>query len=108
MYQLSTGDIQMSDNNPNAGEQVLNAVKFVANTSILPGSSQLIEGKVGAGLAYGVAGLAAKTVFGPWLWVGIGLDSYSKSASGKHLWELFGSSKSAGSEEATKTIGEPV
>jgi hypothetical protein len=96
-----------SNDPPSSSGQVLNAVKFVADTAILPGSSQLIEGSVGAGLVYGAAGLAARTVFGPWLWLGIGLDSYSKSASGKHLWELFGSAKSE-TPEVPKVSAEPA
>lgn len=92
---------------PAAGEQVLNAAKFVADTVFLPGASQLIEGHVGTGMVYGALGLAAKAVFGPWLLLGVGLDSYSQSTSGKHLWELFGKSK-GDAPAASKTIAEPV
>jgi|SRR6516225_9560878 hypothetical protein len=80
----------MSDNQPpTAGNQVMNAVKFIADVSILPGSSQIVEGSVGPGLLYGAAGFAAMAIGGPLLWLGVGLDSYSMSASGKHLWELL-------------------
>jgi hypothetical protein len=96
----------MSKKETSAGGQVLNAVKFIADVSIIPGSSQLIEGSVGSGLAYGVAGLAAKAIFGPWLLLGVGLDSYSKSASGKHLWQLFGADEEA--EAPAITAAEPV
>lgn len=96
-----------SDDTPGAGEQVLNAVKFFADTAVLPGSSQLIEGNVGTGLLYGAAGLAARAVFGPWLWLGVGLDSYAKSASGRHLWELLGSPKSERAD-VQKVTAEPT
>lgn len=96
-----------SNDNPGSGEQVLNAAKFLADTMVLPGSSQLIEGNVGTGVIYGVVGVAAKSFFGPWLWLGVGLDSYSKSASGKHLWELLGKSKSDAAA-VQKTIPEPA
>jgi hypothetical protein len=80
----------MSDNQPlSGGTQVMNAVKFIADVSILPGSSQIVEGSVGPGLLYSAAGVAAWAIGGPWLWLGVGLDSYSMSASGKHLWELL-------------------
>ena len=76
-----------------AGEQVTNVLKLVADLAIIPGSGQLVEGKIGEGVMYGLAGVAAKIIsplFGPlfWVpWVFVGLDSFSKSAAGKHLWE---------------------
>jgi hypothetical protein len=79
---------------PSAGEQVVNALKLIADVVVLPGSGQLAEGKVREGLLYGIVGVTAKIVspvLGPlaWVpWVGVGLDSFSKSAAGKHLWEL--------------------
>ena len=94
----------MSNNQtPSAGDQVVNALKFLADISIMPGSSQIVEGSVGSGVVYGVAGWAAKVMGGPLLWLGVGLDSYSVSASGKHLWELSDTSKKT--PEATP---EPV
>jgi hypothetical protein len=81
--------------NPTTGAQVVNAAKLVADVGILPGIGQLAEGRVAEGALYGVSGLAAKAILTPLLgplglvaWVAIGLDSYSKSSSGKHLWEL--------------------
>ena len=83
----------MSDQ-PSAGGQVVNALKLIADVAILPGSGQLVEGKVGEGAVYGAVGLAAKIIspiLGPLFflpWVMVGLDSYSKSTSGRHLWQL--------------------
>lgn len=85
---------------PSTSEQVVNGVKIVANLALLPGTSQIVEGKVGAGILYGVGGLAARAVFGPIGWIAAGLDSYSVSSSGKHLWELM--SKPSASEEKRK------
>jgi hypothetical protein len=84
----------MAEIHPTAGEQVANGLKLVANVAVLPGTSQLVEGKVKEGVLYGAAGVAAKMLsplLGPlwWVpWVGVGLDSYSKSASGRHIWEF--------------------
>ena len=84
----------MADTNPTAGEQVVNGLKLAANVAITPGASQLVEGKVGEGLTYGLVGVLTKLaspLLGPlwWVpWVGVGLDSFSKSTSGKHLWQL--------------------
>jgi hypothetical protein len=79
---------------PAPGEQLANAVKLAANLAIIPGTSQLVEGNVREGLVYGLAGVASKVVsplLGPlwWVpWVGVALDSFSRSASGRHLWQL--------------------
>jgi hypothetical protein len=84
----------MSDHS-STGQQVTNALKLFADVAIMPGSSQLVEGKVAEGALYGVAGLAGKLLISPLLgplfwvpWVAVGLDSFSKSVDGKHLWEL--------------------
>jgi hypothetical protein len=74
---------------PPPGGQVVNAVKFVADQVFMPGTSLLVEGKVGAGLMHGVAGIAGRVLMGPVGWMMVGLNSYSKAASGKHLWEHF-------------------
>lgn len=91
---------------PTPGAQVVNAAKLVADVGILPGIGQLAEGKIAEGAMYGVGGLAAKIILTPvlgplgWLtWVALGLDSYSKSSAGQHLWEL----KSAGAKAHAKT-----
>lgn len=75
---------------PAPGAQVVNGVKLVADVAILPGMGQLAEGKIAEGAMYGIGGLAAKALLGPigWIgWLALGLDSYSKSATGNHLWE---------------------
>ena len=80
---------------PSPGEQAVNALKLVADLGFLPGSGQLAEGKVREGLLFGVTGLATKMLLSPilgplgWVpWIAVGLDSFSKGASGKHLWQL--------------------
>lgn len=79
---------------PAPSEQVVNGLKLVANVTVMPGTSQLVEGKVREGVVYGLAGAASKMLsplLGPlwWVpWMGVALDSFSKSTSGKHLWQL--------------------
>lgn len=77
-----------ANSEPSVGEQIANGAKIVADLALLPGASQIVEGKLGTGLLYGVAGVAAKSVFGPLGWIAAGLDSYSVSATGRHLWQL--------------------
>jgi hypothetical protein len=84
---------------PSPGGQVLNAAKFIADTAVMPGSSQLVEGDVGTGIVYGVAGAVVTwlthSFLGPLGWLAVGLDSYSMSSSQKHLWQhFFGSAPS--------------
>ena len=84
-----------SSTSPSPSMQAVNAVKLVADVGVLPGIGQLAEGKVAEGALYGLGGVAAKLIVGPvlgplgWVaWVALGLDSYSRSSSGRHLWEL--------------------
>ena len=86
-----------------AADQLVNGVKFVGNVAVLPGIGQIIEGSVGKGVLYGVTGFVAHAIVGPWGWIATGLDSYSVSSSGKHLWELFGSSRAADSPSSAKS-----
>ncbi|MDP1547832.1 MAG: hypothetical protein Q8L87_17630 [Anaerolineales bacterium] len=78
-----------------AADQLVNGVKFIGDVAVLPGIGQIIEGRLGTGVVYGLAGFAAHAVVGPLGWIAAGLDSYSVSSSGNHLWELFGSSRAA-------------
>ena len=87
------------------GGQVLNAVKFIADTAVMPGASQLVEGDVGTGIVYGVAGALVtwltRSFLGPLGWIVVGIDSYSMSASQKHLWQHFSGFGSSGPSAAT-------
>jgi hypothetical protein len=94
---------------PSAGEQVVNVLKLVADVSILPGTSHLVEGKIKEGILYGLTGLASRIiltpVLGPAVWIPqvlVGLDSFSKSASGRHLWET-----ALPTSEASKSSSTP-
>lgn len=85
----------MAEQNPAPGAQVVNGVKLVADVGILPGIGQFVEGNITEGAMYSVGGLATKAILVPVLggpigllaWVALGLDSYSKSTTGAHLWE---------------------
>ena len=85
-----------------AADQLVNGVKFIGDIAVLPGIGQIIEGSLGKGVLYGVTGVAAHAIVGPWGWIATGLDSYSVSSSGKHLWELFGAPSAAGSPTPAK------
>nr|WP_294549490.1 hypothetical protein [uncultured Rhodopila sp.] len=67
-------------------------MKFAADVAVLPGSSRIVEGDLGRGLLYAGGGILSRYLlpgaFGAFGWVAIGLDAFSVSSSGKHLWEL--------------------
>lgn len=86
---------------PSVGDQLVNGAKVIADLALIPGASQIVEGKVGSGLLFGLAGIAAKTAIGPIGWIAAGLDSYSKSATGKHLWQLISEPKASAPAPAT-------
>ena len=83
----------MVDQPASPGRQAVNALKLVADVGILPGTSRMVDGEVGEGVMYALVGVAAKLAFpllGPLGYiaaVGVGLDSFSRSVSGRHLWE---------------------
>jgi hypothetical protein len=76
---------------PSIGEQIFNGVKLVADLVLVPGASQIVEGRVGSGILYAGGGFAARYllpgILGPVGWIAVALDSYSVSASGRHFWE---------------------
>ena len=63
-----------------------NGVKLVGET-ILPGASLLMDGSFVNGAAHVAAGAAAAAFVAPWAVVLVVADSFSKSVSGKNLWE---------------------
>jgi hypothetical protein len=77
-----------------ASNVVENGVKLVGE-GLLPGTSQLIDGEIKSGLGYAAVGILAAAVFGPLGWVAVAGDSYSRSVTGKGLWEHLSPSKPA-------------
>ena len=75
----------MSDAITPAG-MVTNGVKLVGET-MLPGASLLMDGNVVNGAAHIAAGAAAAAFVAPWALVLVIANSFSKSASGKNLWQ---------------------
>jgi hypothetical protein len=72
---------------------VTNAVKLAGEGLIAPGTSLLLDGDIKAGGAHVVAGLAAKALLGPVGWLLVAANSFSKSATGKSLYEQFAPAK---------------
>jgi hypothetical protein len=72
----------MSDSN----NTIVNGVKLVGE-SMLPGASLLLDGNLVNGAAHVAVGAAAAAFMAPWAVVLVVADSFSKSVSGKNLWE---------------------
>jgi hypothetical protein len=72
---------------------VANAVKIAGEGLVFPGASLLIDGDLKGGGAHLVIGLAAKALIGPIGWFLVAADSFSRSSTGKNLYEHFAPAK---------------
>jgi len=74
---------------------VSNGMKLVGEF-ILPGASQMLEGKVGNGLLHSAAAYAAPLLLGGpiggLLALAVRLNSYSSSVTDRNLWDMASSS----------------
>jgi hypothetical protein len=72
-----------------AGSLVVNGAKLVGDVGILPGTSHFIDGDVKSGVLYAAGGLIARAFIGPVAFLVFGVDSLSKSITGKHIHQHF-------------------
>lgn len=76
----------MAEDQPNdIGKVIANGIRLAGDTLIAPGSSQILDGKVGSGLGRFAIAAAARVVLGPIGWLVVGLDSYAKTTTGRGL-----------------------
>lgn len=68
---------------------VANGVKAVAEIGVVPGASLLADGDVRSGTLHVLSGVVARAIFGPIGWFAVGADSFSRSLTGKHIYEHF-------------------
>jgi hypothetical protein len=64
-----------------------NGVKLIGEVAVLPGSGLLLEGQVVSGLLHTGSAYVAGAILGPIGWFLVVADSYSRSVTGRHLWE---------------------
>ncbi|MFT5163297.1 MAG: hypothetical protein ACI9FJ_001883 [Alteromonadaceae bacterium] len=85
--------------------KLTNGVKLVGET-ILPGTSQLMDGNIASGAGHAIVGIAARALIGPIGWGLVAANSFSKSASGSSLWQLVTGSKSQPQAEQVQPAPE--
>ena len=75
-----------------ADDQVVsNGIKLLGEAFVIPGSSLILEGRVGAGLLHGALGIAATALLGPLAPIGrvlIAANSYTRSLNDRNIWEV--------------------
>jgi len=83
-----------------------NGVKLLGEAFVTPGSSLILEGRVGAGLFHGALGLAAISLLGPVAGpvarLLIAANFYSRSISDRNVWEV-----AEGDETSRPESGRP-
>ena len=70
-----------------ANDIVARGVKIIGETCVVPGSSLILDGKIGPGLAHVVGGFVARWALGPIGLLAVAANSYSKSITDQHLHE---------------------
>jgi hypothetical protein len=68
------------------GGTVENAVKLAGEVVFLPGTSQLLDGNMISGAVHATLGYIARALLGPPGLILIAANSFSKSVTGKHLY----------------------
>jgi len=76
-----------------AGTPVLNGVKAAGEVFLVPGSSLILDGDVKDAAIHVAGAYVARALLGPIGWAYFAADSYSKSVSGKSLYQYFIPSK---------------
>lgn len=81
----------MAETNPTG--LMTNAAKMVGEYALMPGVSLAADGDIKGGAMHAAAALGAGIVLGPVLgplaWIAAGINSYSKSVTGKNVYEHF-------------------
>jgi hypothetical protein len=86
---MSTSPSKQTHQTTNTSEVIKNGAMLVGDVAILPGVSLLAEGNLKSGTLHVVGGLLARAVFGPIGWVAVAADAYTKSVTGKNIFDHF-------------------
>ena len=79
-----------------------NGVKLVGET-LIPGSSLMMDGRIGSGMLHTVAAVVAGAVLGPIGMILVIANSYSKAVNDQHLWQLGSAAVQSISETVRST-----
>jgi hypothetical protein len=92
-------DMEQMSNDTAPGTLLVNGVKVLGEVAVVPGASLLVDGQVKSGIFHAAGGLLGLAILGPVLgpltWLAVGVDSYSRSVSGKTIVDQFTKKKLA-------------
>jgi hypothetical protein len=77
----------MDEKNADSSHVVPNTLRLLGDTLVAPGTSLVLDGKLGSGAARMIVGVAARAAFGPIGWLAVAADAYAKSTTGTGLVE---------------------
>jgi hypothetical protein len=89
---LMTQEVEVAQT---AGSPILNGVKAVGEIAVVPGASLILDGNIKDAAIHVAGAYAARALLGPLGWAYFAADSYSKSVSGKSLYQYFVPSKAS-------------
>ena len=82
----------MSQEQNNLTSVLTNGVRLAGDTLVAPGTSLILDGQLGAGVARVAVGFAARAALGPIGWLAVAADAYAKTTTGRGLLDRLSSS----------------
>lgn len=100
----------MTDRSDSILETAENAVNLAGDFAVLPGTSQVLKGRIGSGLLHAAVGVGGRWFLGPagWVaWFGAAANSYAKTSTGYDLFSLIGGARDQNClEEIVESLNE--
>ncbi|MDA7633368.1 hypothetical protein N8766_04595 [bacterium] len=107
MSSTETATAPTAEKDNNLMKTLDHGIKLVTDFGVLPGSSQILNGNYSSGLSHAAVGITGRVFLGPVGWVLTAANSYAKSTTDKHIWNLvadkFKEVKTAKAEKTEET-----
>lgn len=87
---------------------VANGVRLAGDTLVVPGTSLILDGQVGQGVARVAVGVAARMALGPLGWLLVAADAYTKTTTGSGLLDRATSRVKSGLASRREGSAEPT
>lgn len=78
---------QAQHQEPSGGALIGRALKIAGETGVAPGSSLILDGKIGLGALHLFSAGIARSLLGPAGFLYVAANSYTKSVTGNHIHE---------------------